>query len=103
MAFKTNVPVMYESTVNGVKIVGNLPASAVEQYDIYVAMMAYWEAKTPQTWAVIRNYILQNTKITEEKTGIELKAEELDFQTVKTLIDGYLKMASEFFTSPQKK
>lgn len=103
MAFNTNVPLMYESTVNGVKIVGNLPASAVDQYDIYMAMMAYWESKTPQTWAVLRDYILKNTKVTEEKTGIELKPEELDFQTVRSLIDGYLKMASEFFTSPQKK
>lgn len=102
MAFKTEVPVLYEKVVDGVKLVGSLPTSALEQYDFYVAMMAYWESKTPQTWAVVRDYILKHTKITEEKTGIDLKPEELSFQQVRELVDGYLKMASEFFTSPQK-
>jgi len=102
MAFNTAVPVLYEKVVDGVKLVGTLPASALEQYDFYVSMMAYWESKTPQTWAVVRNYIVSHTKITEDKTGIELKPEELSFTLVKILVDEYLKMASEFFTSPQK-
>lgn len=103
MAFNNEVPACYECVVDGVKFTGSLPKSALSQFDIYAAMLAYWESKSPATWAVVKAYIIANTKVVEEKTGIELKPEDLSFQQVKIMVDRFLSMASEYFTSPQKK
>ena len=103
MAFNNEVPAQYECVVDGIKFQGSLPKSALSQFDIYAAMLAYWESKSPATWAVVKAYVIANTKIVEEKTGIELKPEDLNFAQVKVMIDKYLTMASDFFASPQKK
>lgn len=103
MAFNNEVPAQYECVVDGIKFQGSLPKSALSQFDIYAAMLAYWESKSPATWAVVKAYVIANTKIVEEKTGIELKPEDLNFAQVKVMIDRYLTMASDFFASPQKK
>lgn len=103
MAFNNEVPAQYECVVDGIKFQGSLPKSALSQFDIYAAMLAYWESKSPTTWSVVKAYIIANTKIVEEKTGIELKPEDLNFAQVKVMVDKYLSMASDFFTSPQKK
>lgn len=101
MAFNTNVPASYECVVDGIKFSGSLPTSALSQFDVYAAMLAYWESKNPATWAVVKAYIVANTKLVEEKTGIELKPEDLNFHQVKVMFNKYLTMASDFFTSPQ--
>lgn len=101
MAFNTEVPASYECVVDGVKFIGSLPKSALLQFDIYAAMLAYWESKNPTTWEVVKSYIVANTKLIEDKTGVELKPEDLNFNQVKVMIDRYLSMASDFFTSPQ--
>ena len=103
MAFNNEVPAQYECVVDGIKFQGSLPKSALSQFDIYAAMLAYWESKSPATWAVVKAYVIANTKVVEEKTGIELKPEDLNFAQVKVMIDKYLTMASDFFASPQKK
>ena len=103
MAFNNEVPACYECVVDGIKFTGSLPKSALSQYDIYAAMLAYWESKNDVTWSVVRKYVVANTEIVEEKTGIKLKPEDLNFQQVKLLMDRYLNMAADYFTSPQKK
>ena len=103
MAFNTEVSTSYKCVVDGIIFEGKLPKSALSQFDIYTAMLAYWESKTPATWATVKNYIVANTKCVEEKTGIELKVEDLNFHQIKLMVDRYLTMAAEFFTSPQEK
>lgn len=103
MAFNTEVPTSYEAVEFGVRFSGRLPKSALEQYDIYAALLAYWDSKTPATWAVVKSYVFANSKFVEDSSDIELRADELNFQQVKFAIEKWLNMASEFFTSPQKK
>lgn len=104
MAFNTEVPTSYKYVENGIIYEGSLPTSAMSQFDIYTALLAYWESKTPSTWAYLKAYIVANTKVTEESSGIQLDpVKDLNFQQVKILVEKYLTLASEFFTSPQKK
>lgn len=105
MAFNEKTTAFYKYVDEKEDIVyeGSLPQSAVDQYDIYMAMMAYWESKTPTTWNVLREYILSNTKVYTKKGNIQLDIKkDLDFKQVNTLISKYMEMASNFFTSPQK-
>ena len=105
MAFnqQKDVSYVYVDEKNDIKYEGSLPASAVEQYDIYMAMMAYWESKTPSTWATVRSYIMANTKVSTAKGGIQLDIQkDLNFSQINTLITKYMEMATSFFTSPQK-
>lgn len=87
---------------NGVKYEWSLPASAMAQFDLYTAMMAYWNEKTPALWNTVKAYVIANTKITEVKTGIELNVRDLDFGKVKTMVEGYLELATAFFTCPRE-
>ena len=87
---------------NGVKYEWSLPASAMEQFDLYTAMMAYWNEKTPALWNTVKAYVIANTKITEVKTGIELNIRDLDFGKVKTMVEGYVELATAFFTCPRE-
>ena len=87
---------------NGVKYEWSLPASAMAQFDLYTAMMAYWNEKTPALWNTVKAYVVANTKITEVKTGIELNIRDLDFGKVKTMVEGYLELATAFFTCPRE-
>lgn len=87
---------------NGVKYEWSLPASAMAQFDLYTAMMAYWNEKTPALWNTVKAYVIANTKITEVKTGIELNIRDLDFGKVKTMVEGYLELATAFFTCPRE-
>jgi len=105
MAFNEKTTAFYKYVDEKEDIVyeGSLPQSAVDQYDIYMAMMAYWESKTPTTWDVLREYILNNTKVYTKKGNIPLDIKkDLDFRQVRTLVTKYMEMASNFFTSPQK-
>lgn len=105
MAFnqQENVSYTYVDEKNNIKYEGSLPASAVEQYDIYMAMMAYWESKTPQTWGTLRSYIIANTKVFTLKGNIQLDIKkDLNFSQINTLVTKYMDMATSFFTSPQK-
>ena len=87
---------------NGVKYEWSLPASAMAQFDLYTAMMAYWNEKTPALWNTVKAYVIANTKITEVKTRIELNIRDLDFGKVKTMVEGYLELATAFFTCPRE-
>ena len=87
---------------NGVKYEWSLPDSAMAQFDLYTAMMAYWNEKTPALWNTVKAYVIANTKITEVKTGIELNISDLDFGKVKTMVEGYLELATAFFTCPRE-
>lgn len=87
---------------NGVKYEWSLPASAMAQFDLYTAMMAYWNEKTPALWNTVKAYVVANTKISEVKTGIELNIRDLDFGKVKTMVEGYLELATAFFTCPRE-
>ena len=87
---------------NGVKYEWSLPGSAMAQFDLYTAMMAYWNEKTPALWNTVKAYVVANTKITEVKTGIELNIRDLDFGKVKTMVEGYLELATAFFTCPRE-
>ena len=87
---------------NGVKYEWSLPDSAMAQFDLYTAMMAYWNEKTPALWNTVKAYVIANTKITEVKTGIELNIRDLDFGKVKTMVEGYLELATAFFTCPRE-
>ena len=87
---------------NGVKYEWSLPAGAMAQFDLYTAMMAYWNEKTPALWNTVKAYVIANTKITEVKTGIELNIRDLDFGKVKTMVEGYLELATAFFTCPRE-
>lgn len=105
MAFnqQENVSYTYVDEKNDIKYEGSLPASALEQYDIYMAMVAYWESKTPQTWNTLRSYIIANTKVHTVKGNIQLDIQkDLNFSQINTLVNKFMEMATSFFTSPQK-
>ena len=105
MAFNQQEIVSYEyvDEKENIKYVGSLPASAMDQYDIYMAMMAYWETKSPATWSTLRSYIIANTKVYSVQGNIELNIQkDLSFSQINTLVTKYLDMATSFFTSPQK-
>jgi len=100
MAFNVIAETEYKKEVDGILFEGKLPNSALEQFDIYQAMLSYWQSKTPETWAILRNYIVSNTNITETKTKIKLSVNDLNFKQVKIMIDTYIAMATDFFASP---
>ena len=105
MAFnqQENVSYSYIDEATNVRYEGALPKSALDQYDIYMAMMAYWESKTPETWNTLKRYILSNTKVYSVKGDIPLDIQkDLNFEQIRTLITKYMEMATRFFTSPQK-
>ena len=105
MAFSEQKPVFYKyvDEANDIRYEGSLPQSAIDQYDIYMAMMAYWESKTPSTWNTLRDYIIANTKVFSNKANIPLDIrKDLDFKQIQVLISKYMEMATNFFTSPQK-
>lgn len=105
MAFNQQKAVFYKyiDENNKIRYEGSLPQSAIDQYDIYMAMMAYWESKTPETWNTLRDFIIANTKVYDNQNNIQLDIhKDLDFNQVKILISKYMEMASDFFTSPQK-
>lgn len=105
MAFnqQQNVSYVYVDEKNDIKYEGSLPLSAMEQYDIYMAMMAYWESKTPQTWSILKGYIIACTKVSTAKGGIPLDIQkDLNFSQISTLVNKFMEMATDFFTSPQK-
>lgn len=100
MAFNIIAETEYKKEIGGVLFEGKLPNNALEQFDIYQAMLSYWQSKTPETWNILKNYIIANTTITETKTKIKLSANDLNFQQVKIMIDSYIAMATDFFVSP---
>lgn len=105
MAFnqQKDVSYTYVDEKNNIKYEGSLPKSALDQYDLYMAMMAYWESKTPQTWNTLRAYIISYTKVSTVQGDIPLDiAKDLNFSQINTLITKYMEMATSFFTSPQK-
>lgn len=105
MPFNQQETVFYKhiDEKDDIRYEGTLPQSAIEQYDIYMAMMAYWESKSPDTWNTLRNYIINNTKVYSNKANIPLDInKDLNFNQIKLLISKYMEMASNFFTSPQK-
>lgn len=92
----------YQITSNGVIYSGELPKSAVEQFDLYTALLAYWSDKSPKNWSLVKSYIFANTKVVQQTSGLELNPEkDLNFHQIKLLVDKYLEMAANFFTSPQ--
>lgn len=92
----------YKLVKDGYIYEGSLPTSALEQFDLYTTLLAYWESKSPATWAVVRTFIINNSTVTEESTGIKLDPKsDLKFSQIKLLIENYMTMASNFFTSPQ--
>lgn len=104
MSYKSDVPVSYVCEEDGILYEGKLPNSAIEQFDLYTALIAYWDSKDAKSWAAVRNYVLAHTKITEKATGVVLDpAKDISFQQLKLAIDKYLSMATDFFASPQKK
>lgn len=105
MAFSEQETAFYKfvDEQNDIRYEGSLPQSAIEQYDIYMAMMAYWESKTPATWNVLREYIVANTKVYSNKTNIPLDIKkDLNFKQMRVLVSKWMEMASNFFTSPQQ-
>lgn len=93
----------YEDEKDGIRYEGSLPVSALAQYDIYMAMLAYWEARSPETWNTLRGYILANTKVSSIQGNIPLDLKkDLNFKQINVLITKYMEMATRFFTSPQK-
>lgn len=105
MAFNQQQTVFYKyvDEENDIRYEGSLPQAADEQYDIYMALMAYWDSKTPQTWSVVKSYIMANTKVFSNKANIPLDIKkDLNFHQIRTLVAKWMEMASNFFTSPQK-
>lgn len=102
MEKEKEVKISYEVKKGDLVFEGHLPDSALAQFDLYTALLAYWNDKTPQTWSTVKAYILANSKVTDEKSGLELDiAKDLNFGQVKFLIEQYMSMAADFFTSPQ--
>ena len=98
-----NIFYKYVDEKDGIRYEGSLPESAMDQYDIYMAMMAYWESKTPATWNTLKSYITANTKVYSDKSNIPLDIQkDLNFSQINTLITKYMEMATRFFTSPRK-
>ena len=105
MAFnqQQDVSYTYVDEKEDVRYEGSLPQSALDQYDIYMAMMAYWETKTPETWNTVKRYIIANTKVFSNRGNIPLDInKDLNFKQINTLVTKYMEMATSFFTSPQK-
>lgn len=97
-----DVKTSFEVKSGGLIYRGELPKSAFGQFDLYTAMLAYWETKKPQEWAVLRDFIVSNSEVVQESAGIKLDiAKDLNFAQLKTLTDLYMGMAASFFTSPQ--
>lgn len=104
MEYKSEMPTSYLCEEDGLRYEGKLPSSALEQFDLYTMLIAYWETKDAKNWAAVRNYIIQHSTVTEIATDIVLDpAKDLQFHQLKVLIDKYLTMATDFFASPQKK
>lgn len=102
MKTENEVKTDFEIKKDGLIFKGNLPPSALAQFDLYTALMAYWTDKTPQTWGTVKAFILANSKVTDEKTGLELDiSKDLNFGQIKLLVEAYMSMAADFFTSPQ--
>lgn len=105
MAFNQQETVFYKyvDEKDGIRYEGELPQSAIDQYDIYMAMMAYWESKTPETWSTLKRYIFANTKVYSNKGNIPLDIQkDLNFKQINVLVTKFMEMATNFFTSPQK-
>lgn len=105
MAFNEQKPVFYKyvDEKDDIRYEGELPQSALDQYDIYMAMMAYWESKTPETWNTLKRYILSYTKVYSNRGNIPLDIQkDLNFKQINVVVTKYMEMASNFFTSPQK-
>lgn len=97
-----NPETSYTVTVDGVCYSGSLPKSAVEQFDLYTALLAYWSDKSPKNWSQVKAYIFSNTKVVQQTSNVELDPnKDLNFHQIKLLVDKYLELAANFFTSPQ--
>lgn len=105
MAFNQQQSIFYKyvDKEDGIRYEGELPQSALDQYDIYMAMMAYWESKNPDTWNALKRYILTYTKVYSDKGNIPLDIQkDLNFKQINVVVTKYMEMATNFFTSPQK-
>ena len=105
MSFNQQKSIFYQyvDEKDDIRYEGSLPESALDQYDIYMAMMAYWDSKTPEAWGTLKSYIIANTKVYSNKAGIPLDIhKDLNFKQISTLVTKYMEMATSFFTSPQE-
>lgn len=91
-------PMSFEQEVGTIKISAKLPKSAFEQQDLYVLLMCWNKDKSVELWSKIRNVAISNSTI-KDALGVLLKPEELPLEVLDVLMNRYVEMAIDFFTS----
>lgn len=91
-------PMSFEQEVNNIKISAKLPKSAFEQQDLYVLLMLWHKEHSVELWSKIRSIALSNSTF-KDGIGVTLEPHELPLEVLDVLMNKYVEMAIDFFTS----
>lgn len=91
-------PMSFEQEVGNIKIKASLPESAFEQQDLYVLLMCWHKEHSVELWGKIRNIAIAHSEF-KDSIGVKLQANELPLEALDVLMNKYVEMAIDFFTS----
>ena len=91
-------PTTFEQTVGNITIKASLPESAFEQQDLYVLLMCWHRDHSLELWSKIRNVAIAHSEF-KDSIGVKLEANELPLEALDVLMNKYVDMAVDFFTS----
>ena len=88
----------FEHKQGNITIKSKLPESAFKQQDLYILLMMWHKEKSIELWHKVREVSISNSTFSDNM-GIQLKAEELPLDVLDVLMNKYIDMAIDFFTS----
>lgn len=91
-------PMSFECKADGITINAKLPDSAFEQQDLYVLLMCWHKDHSVELWSKIRSIALANSDF-KDSIGVKLEPNELSLEVLDILMNKYVEMAIDFFTS----
>lgn len=91
-------PTSFEHKVGNITITAKLPVSAFAQQDLYVLLMCWHKDHSVELWSKIRAIAVSNSTF-KDSLGVAMKPEELPFEVLDALMNKYVDMAIDFFTS----